>query len=81
MILSIWKKFDPNNIEIDENSYKNILFYYIGYVIIKDSKYVKINNINPLYLIINKMNVYFEEYNGNKLISYLCIINYHGLMP
>ena len=81
MILSIWKKFDPNNIEIDENSYKNILFYYIGYVIIKDSKYVKINNINPLYLIINKMNVYFEEYNGNKLINYLCIINYHGLMP
>ena len=23
------KKFDPNNIEIDEKSYKNILIYYI----------------------------------------------------
>ena len=24
------KTFDPNNIKIDEKSYKNILFYYIG---------------------------------------------------
>ena len=37
------KKFDPNNIKIDEKSYKNILIYYIGYVTIKDSKYVKNN--------------------------------------
>ena len=26
------KNFDPNNIKIDEKSYKNILIYYIGYV-------------------------------------------------
>ena len=26
------KNFDLNNIKIDENSYKNILIYYIGYV-------------------------------------------------
>ena len=32
------KNFDPNNIKIDEKSYKNILIYYIGYVTIKDSK-------------------------------------------
>ena len=32
------KNFNPNNIEIDENSYKNILNYYFGYVAIKDSK-------------------------------------------
>ena len=30
------KNFDPNNIKIDEKSYKNILIYYIGYVTIKD---------------------------------------------
>ena len=30
------KHFDPNNIKIDETSYKNILIYYIGYVTIKD---------------------------------------------
>ena len=45
------KNFDPNNIKIDEKSYKNILIYYIGYVTIKDSKYVKFNSVNPLYLI------------------------------
>ena len=28
--------FDPDNIKIDEQSYKNILIYYIGYVTIKN---------------------------------------------
>ena len=36
------KSFDPNNIKIDENSLKNILIYFIGYVTIKDSKYKKL---------------------------------------
>ena len=63
------KNFDPNNIKIDEKSYKNILIYYIGYVTIKDSKYVKINSVNPLYLIFNKVNGYFEEINGNKYLT------------
>ena len=35
------KNFDPNNIKIDGTSYKNIVIKYIGYVTIKDSKYVK----------------------------------------
>ena len=26
------KNFDPNNIQIDQKSYRNILIYYIGYV-------------------------------------------------
>ena len=30
------KHFDPNNIKIDENSYRNILTYYTDYVIIKN---------------------------------------------
>ena len=37
------KTFDPNNIKLDEKSYKNFLIYYIGYVTIKDLKYMKIN--------------------------------------
>ena len=41
------KDFDPNNIKIDESSYKNILIYYIAYVTIKYSKYVNINPVNP----------------------------------
>ena len=28
---------------------------------IKNSKYVRINGVNPLYLMLNKMNEYFEE--------------------
>ena len=32
---------------------------------IKDSKYVKINNVNPLYLMPNKMNGLFEKIDGN----------------
>ena len=35
---------------------------------IKDLEYVKINNVNPLYLIFNKVNGYFEEINGKKYL-------------
>ena len=31
------ENFDPRNIKIDEKSYKDILFYYIGYVMIKEN--------------------------------------------
>ena len=63
------KKFDSNDIKIDENPYKDIFIYYIGYVMIKDSKYVKINSVNPLYLIFCKVNGYFEEIKGNKYLT------------
>ena len=36
---------------------------------IKDLKFVKINSVNPLYLIFNKMNGYFEEISGNKYLT------------
>ena len=49
------KNFDSNNIKID--------------VTIKDSKYVKMNSVNPLYLIFNKVNGYFEEINGNNYLT------------
>ena len=65
------KNFDLNNIEINEKSYENILIYYIGYVTIKDYKYLKINSINPLYLIFSKVNGYFQEINKNKYLMLL----------
>ena len=49
-------RFDLNNIKIDEKSNKDTLIYYIGYVTIKDSKYLKNNNVNPLYLLLGKVN-------------------------
>ena len=63
------KDFDSNNIKIDEKSYTNILIYYIAYVIINNSKYVKINNVKPLYLMFNRVNRYFEQINGNKNLT------------
>ena len=61
------ENFDPNNIKIDEKSYKNILVHYIGYVTIKE--YVKIYGVNPLHLIFRYVNGYFEEINGNKYLT------------
>ena len=60
---------DPNNIKIDGDSYKNILIYYIGYVTVKYSKYVKTDSVNRLYLIFSKVNGYFEEINKNKYLT------------
>ena len=59
------KDFDPNNVKIDEKSYKNI--YYN--VTIKDSKYLQINSVNSLHLMFNKINGYFEEINANKYLT------------
>ena len=61
------ENFDPNNIEINEKSYKNILIYYIRYVTIKE--YVKTYSVNPLYLIFRWVNGYFKEINGNKYLT------------
>ena len=34
----------------------------------KDSKFVKMNSVNLLYLIVNEVSGYFEENNGNKYL-------------
>ena len=36
---------------------------------IKDLQYIKINLVNPLYLIFKKVNGHFEEINGNKYLT------------
>ena len=60
--------FDPNLLKIDKKSYKNIDIYYIGYITMKDSDYVNINCVNPLYLITDKIDGHFKEENGNKCL-------------
>ena len=52
------ENFSPNDIKIEEKSYKHILIYYIGYVTIKE--FVKIYSVNRLYLIFRNVNGYFE---------------------
>ena len=38
-----------------------INLYCIGYITMKDSDYVKINSVKPLYLIIGEADGYIEE--------------------
>ena len=45
-----------------------IFIYYIGYVTIKDSKYVKIYSVNPLYLIFSNINRYLKEISKSKYL-------------
>ena len=47
--------FDPNLLKIEKKSYKNINIYYIRCITMKDSDYVKIKSVNPLYLIISEV--------------------------
>ena len=61
------KDFYRDNFKIDEESYKNILIYYIGYLKIK--KDLKIYSVNPSYLIFSNVNGYFEEINENKYLT------------
>ena len=63
------ENFNPDTTKMDEKSKKDILIYYIGYVTINDSKYVKITSVNPLYFIFNKVSGYLEEINENKYLT------------
>ena len=39
----------------------------------KDSSHVKIDNVNPLYLIVGELDRYIEENNGNKYLTFASI--------
>ena len=60
------KNFDSNLIKIDKKSQKDLDNFYIGYFTKKNFYYVKINSVNPLHLIIDKVDIYIEESNKNK---------------
>ena len=55
------KDCNPDLLKIDKNLSRNIDIYQIGYIKMKDFVYVKINGVNPLYLIIGKVDEYIEE--------------------
>ena len=55
------KDFDRDLLKIDKKAYKNVGIYYLGYITVKDSYYVKINSVNPLYLIISEPDGYIKE--------------------
>ena len=56
------EEFDLNWIKIDKKSYKDTDIWYIGYIIIKKiDHYENIYSVNPLYLIIGKVNGHIVE--------------------
>ena len=67
------KDFDSNLLKIDKKSYENIDIYYVVYITMKDSYYVKINSVNPLYLIIDRVDVYIKGKNGNKYLTLVSV--------
>ena len=58
------RNFEPNLLEIDKKSYKNIDTYYTGYITIKKiDECETIFSVNPLYLRIDHVSGYIEEKN------------------
>ena len=58
------KNFEPNLLQIDRKSNKNIGIYNIGYITIKKIDGCEnIYSVNPLYLLVNHTSGYIEEKN------------------
>ena len=49
------KNFHSNLLKIDKRSFKSTGIYYIRHITMKNCDYVKINSVNPLYLIIGEV--------------------------
>ena len=55
------KYFDAELLKLDKKPYKNIDIYYIGYITKKDE--YKINSVNPLFLLVHRIDDFIEEKN------------------
>ena len=64
------KSFDSKLLKIDKTLYKSTDIYYVGYVTMKDSKYVNIHSANPLYLTIGEVDGLVEEKNENIYLTF-----------
>ena len=64
------ENFNPDLLKTDQKSYKNISIYYIGYITMKNSDYVKIDSVNLLYLIIGEADGSTEGKSGNKYLTF-----------
>ena len=64
------KDFDSSLLKIDKKSYKKIDIYYIRYIRMKSSDYVKIDGVNPLYLITGEVDGSITEKKGNKYLTF-----------
>ena len=61
------KDFNPKLLKLDKKTSMGLGIYHIGYIA-KKSEY-EINSVNPLYLLINRIDGFIEEKDGNKYFS------------
>ena len=61
------EKFNSSLLKLDKKSSMDIDIYYIGYVT-KKTEY-NINSVNPLYLLIKKLDGFIDEKEGNKYLN------------
>ena len=65
------EEFNLGLLKIDKKLYRDIDICYIGYITIKKTVDCKnIYNVNPLYLIIGKVDGHIEEHSGNIYFSF-----------
>ena len=65
------KAFDSSFLKIDKKLYKSIGVYNIGCITIrKIDDYENIHCVNPLYLMIGKVDGFIEERNGSKYLAF-----------
>ena len=60
------KNFDSNLLKLDKKTSKDIAIYFIGYVS-KNDEY-KINSVNPLYLLVHRIDGFIEEKEGSEYL-------------
>ena len=59
--------FNPNMLKLDKKTFRGIDIYYIGYVTKKEE--YKVNSVNPLCLLIYRIEGCIEEKRGNKYLN------------
>ena len=65
------EKFNSRLLKIDKKSLKDINMDYIRYITITNfGDYENIYSVNPLYLIIDKVDGHIEENNRNKYLAF-----------
>ena len=61
------KDFDARLLKLDKKTSIGLGIYYIGYVTKKPEW--NVNSVNPLYLMINRIDGFIEEKNGDKYLN------------
>ena len=62
------KDFDARLLKLDKKTSMGLGIYYIGYIT-KNGMEWNVNRVNPLYLVINRIDGFIEEKNADKYLN------------